>query len=445
VARRRLAVMFTSFAGCLALTVPLAAGAGAEGSGPPSGPAMTVLEPTAVMNAVGPAPTKAGILRAVGPALASPALGRFSAVVIDPTSEDAVLAIRSGVGRTPASTMKLLTAASALMVLGSTERLATTVVVSGSTLTLVGGGDATLTRVKRAGAESATLKALARQVADQIAASPINLRFDNSLFSGPVLGPGWSSSFPAAGVIAPVTALMVDQGRVRPGALSRVTNPSKQAAQVFADLLRADGVTVTSIRMGTAPPDATEIARVQSPTIGNLVERMLTESDNDLAEALAHLVGGRLSGRATFATGAAGVEQTAAKLGLQTAGLVVADGSGLSGQNTVSPVTLAQLLSDIARQSDPGLWQVGSGLPVSGFTGTLADRFARGISASAAGYVRAKTGTLTGVVALAGTVKDVDGRVLVFAVLANGVTSLDAARRAVDDFSSRLANCGCTS
>lgn len=416
----------------------------APGSTPPPAPAVAVLAPTVVAGSTAVAPTATGIQKAVTPLLKSSTLGQFSAVVVDPATEDVLLDVRAGRPRIPASTAKLLTASAALSVLDPSERLATVVLVKDTTLTLVGGGDATLARKEIPGVDAASLEDLADQVEAKVAANAVELYYDDSLFSGPKLGPGWPSSFPIDGVVAPVMSLMVDQGRVRPGASSRVDDPARQTAQVLAGMLKKRGLTVTSIFNRKAPDGSTEVARVESPTVRDLVERMLTDSENDLAESLAHLVGGRVTGKASFATGAKAVEQAVEKLGLATDGLSMVDGSGLSGRDKIPPMTLAGLLSSVARQTDPALWPIGSGLPVAGFTGTLSDRYTRGLTAAAAGYVRAKTGTLSTVVALAGTVKDVDGRVLVFAVLANDVPSLDAARDTLDLFASRLVKCGCS-
>lgn len=87
-------------------------------------------------------------------------------------------------------------------------------------------------------------------------------------------------------------------------------------------------------------------------------------------------------------------------------------------------------------------WAVSSGLPVAGFTGTLAERYDSESARAGRGVVRAKTGTLTGVSSLAGTVRDRDGRLLVFAVLTQGADT-DAARTALDEFAAALAGCGC--
>ena len=78
------------------------------------------------------------------------------------------------------------------------------------------------------------------------------------------------------------------------------------------------------------------------------------------------------------------------------------------------------------------------------FTGTLADRYTSTKTRAGRGFVHAKTGTLTGVVGLAGTVQDADGRVLVFAMLDDDVRSIPATRETMDVIASRLAECGCT-
>jgi len=79
------------------------------------------------------------------------------------------------------------------------------------------------------------------------------------------------------------------------------------------------------------------------------------------------------------------------------------------------------------------LWAAVSGLPVAGVTGTLADRFAGPVNAAGRGIVRAKTGTLTGVNALAGLVRDARGRLLAFAYVADSSPGpQELARAALD-------------
>jgi len=85
-----------------------------------------------------------------------------------------------------------------------------------------------------------------------------------------------------------------------------------------------------------------------------------------------------------------------------------------------------------------------TGLPVAGLTGTLADRYA-GRAKAAAGLVRAKTGTLSHVSAIAGTAVDRSGELLIFAFVANRVPSPDptAAEGALDRLAAALTSCGC--
>ena len=110
----------------------------------------------------------------------------------------------------------------------------------------------------------------------------------------------------------------------------------------------------------------------------------------------------------------------------------------------MQPAALTALLSAVVRDGSGRYAPVLSGLPVAGFDGTLADRFRSGPARPAAGVVRAKTGTLLGVHGLAGTVVTADGRLLVFALLADQSTSGDAAAEgALDDVAAALAGCGC--
>jgi D-alanyl-D-alanine carboxypeptidase/D-alanyl-D-alanine-endopeptidase (penicillin-binding protein 4) len=421
--------------------------AAADGDGVPPAPAPAVLQPIDVTTAAGPAPTPAGIKAAVRP-LVGPTLGDESIVIMDPTSQTVLFEKQAARPRIPASTLKLATASAALTVLGPQARIPTVVYRDADTVFLVGGGDPTLVRSgggNPLAGGSASLRTLARSVAsDFTAGTAVSVVYDDSAFRGPRLGPGWPRSFPSAGVAAPVTALVVDGGRVRPGALSRVADPARQAALVFAGFLKGRGLDVTAVTKGKRGGAGSEIARVESPPVGDIVQRMLTESENNFAEAMAHLVGGKVLGQPTFAGGAAAMSAALADLGIDTGGVSFADGSGLSGQNQVPARVLASILTDVARGADPDLALIAPGLAVAGFTGTLAERFQTPATAAGRGVVHAKTGTLTGVVSLAGTVLDADGRVLVYALIANTVPSLTAARDTMDQIASRLATCGCS-
>jgi D-alanyl-D-alanine carboxypeptidase/D-alanyl-D-alanine-endopeptidase (penicillin-binding protein 4) len=201
---------------------------------------------------------------------------------------------------------------------------------------------------------------------------------------------------------------------------------------------------VTEVRRGRSPASAIEVGRVESATVGDLVQRMLTESDDELAESLGHLVGGQALGQPTFAGGAKATVAALAALGLDTHGLTLADASGLSRRNRIPVRVLGDVLGDVVVGAHPVLGSIAPGLAVAGLTGTLADRFASAATRPGRGFVHAKTGTLTGVVGLAGTVLDADGRVLVFAMLDDDVRSIPSTRETIDVIASRLAGCGCS-
>ena len=433
---------FVAFA-LLALLGPALAPPATADTSPPAAPAPPVLAPLDPTGS--PAPTAEGVAAEIG-RLVSRGLKGGSVLVADPSSGQVLFSRSPGESLIPASVTKLTTAVAALDVLGPQSRIPTIVYRDAGTLYLVGGGDPTLVRAKGGdplAGGSASLRELARAVAADVA-EPVELVFDTSAFRGPTLGPGWPSSFPAAGVAAPVTALVVDGGRTSPGARSRVSDPAKQAAGVFAALLEREGVTVTAIRKGRHPDGADEVARVESPPVGDIVERMLTESENNYAEALAHLAGGASLGKPTFAGGAAAARAALERLGVDVEGLTLVDGSGLSRRDRIRPTLLVEILTDVATGKDADLSAIAPGLPVAGLTGTLADRYTTAATRPGRGFVHAKTGTLTGVVSLAGTVLTADGRLLVFAMIANDVRSLAGTRETMDQVASRLATCGCS-
>jgi D-alanyl-D-alanine carboxypeptidase/D-alanyl-D-alanine-endopeptidase (penicillin-binding protein 4) len=168
----------------------------------------------------------------------------------------------------------------------------------------------------------------------------------------------------------------------------------------------------------------------------------LRESDNALTEALARQAASRSGASEGFAaTGAFVVEQVKA-LGVDTTGAELVDASGLSRENRVTASLLAEVLVLGYDGEHPVLRAALDGLPVGGLTGTLSDRFDGRATGDAAGRARAKTGTLTGANALAGSVVDDDGRLIVFAGLVADAGTIEA-RAALDRFVAALAACGC--
>ncbi|HYN75533.1 MAG TPA: D-alanyl-D-alanine carboxypeptidase/D-alanyl-D-alanine-endopeptidase [Candidatus Limnocylindria bacterium] len=409
-------------------------------------PAETVLEPSQGATA----PDPAALAAVLDPILTRKALGgTVSLTVVDLATGDLLFDRTSTSPRTPASTAKILTASAALELLGGDARLTTKVVrtppaaggdpAAVPEIVLVGGGDPSLRAVPGGGDPS--LRVLAKRTAEALATSgveKVRLRYDASLFAPPTASPAWPASYVASGVVAPVTALSVDD--------ARQGDPSRYAAETFRTELVASGIAVrgglSSVRAGTSAP---EVARVQSRPVAMLVDQMLTTSDNDYAEAFGHLAAVAAGEPATFEGGAAATLAAVAGLGVRTTGVQLFDASGLARSDRAPAATLAAMLSVAGAPGREGLRPVVTGLPVAGFTGTLADRFLVGAARAGAGVVRAKTGTLTGVSALAGTVLDREGRVLAFAFLVDRTADGGASEVPVtlDRAAAALATCGC--
>jgi PBP4 family serine-type D-alanyl-D-alanine carboxypeptidase len=198
----------------------------------------------------------------------------------------------------------------------------------------------------------------------------------------------------------------------------------------------------------TAPAEAKVLGEVRSAPLAELIDNYLQISDNVLAEIVAREAAKANGEEASFA----GVSRTTLKVlqenGFDITGAQLIDGSGLSTVDHVPAALLASVLAVAAGPDgkDPRtakLRPLLGGLPVAGGSGTLESRFQAGSPAgSGRGWVRAKTGTLSGVNSLAGYVLDTDGRLMVFALMTNGTDS-NAARPALDAVASALRACGC--
>ncbi|MDQ1723114.1 MAG: hypothetical protein QOG52_142, partial [Frankiaceae bacterium] len=281
---------------------------------------------------------------------------RPGGIVLDGVTGDILYDHSSGTALVPASTAKLATAAAALTVLGPAARLTTRVLddPAAGRVVLVGGGDPTLAAgASPDGFAAARLVDLAQATATALKArgqTRVTVGYDAGIFSGPAVAPGWKPVYVTEGDVAPVGGLMLDGGRVAAGADPRVPDPAGAAGQRFAGLLTADGIQVTG-RARAAVGGGAEIASVVSPPVSALVERMLTLSDNDIAEALARHVSLKKGGAGSFAAGAAAVSAAVGAIGIP--GVRLTDGSGLSTQDRVTPAALAALLRRATDRAHP--------------------------------------------------------------------------------------------
>ena len=414
----------------------------------------------------GAMPTASGLQSALSGPLSVSALGSpVSAVVADPATGRVLWSQNPAQLVTPASTTKLATSVAALAMLGPNARFTTKVVqgASADDIILVGGGDPTLAvnaYPSQDYPQPATLAGLAVATAGQLKAehrTTISLGYDTSLYSGPGLAPGWPQSYVSTGDVTPISSLEVDQGRLdRSGnpedsddpynLRPRSEDPAGVAADAFADLLRRDGIDLTQAPAEqTAAAHAATVASVPSPPLSAIVQQMLEESNNVIAENLARHVALAVGKPASFSSAADAEISGLRHLGVTT-GIHLVDGSGLSPRDGIAPATLVQVIE--LAMANPRLRSLLAGLPVAGFSGTLSkgQSVFAGIGGAAVGSVRAKTGNLSTVTALAGTVADKSGSTLAFAFMADRIPSaglLDQAADAINQAAAVLANCGC--
>jgi serine-type D-Ala-D-Ala carboxypeptidase/endopeptidase (penicillin-binding protein 4) len=332
------------------------------------------------------------------------------AVVLDLDTGRVVFAHNAALSLRPASNEKLAVTYAALTGLGPAFRIETDVLGEGEQDGSVWRGDLVLKGYGDPSLSSADLRALARAVAaDGISTVTGRVLGDETWFDARRTAPGWKASFYLT-ESPPLSALIVDRGWT---GQRTTTQPALAAAQLFAAALARAGVHVAhGAALGSADDESQLLADVESPTVGALVRFMDRYSDNFTAEMLLKELGAVQGEDGTTADGLGVVTGLLAAAGVPTAGVHLADGSGLSLLDRWTPTALVTLLH--VMWEDPALRPILlSALPVAGETGTLAHRMR---IAPARGRVRAKTGTTDNASALSGFV----GARYAFSVLENG-------------------------
>jgi D-alanyl-D-alanine carboxypeptidase/D-alanyl-D-alanine-endopeptidase (penicillin-binding protein 4) len=210
-----------------------------------------------------------------------------------------------------------------------------------------------------------------------------------------------------------------------------VVDPVGYAAAVLRMQLEANGIAIEGAdRLGPAPEEAPELLAFAANPLSEIVRLFMKYSNNGIAESLVKALGARASGApGSWSNGIPALEKQLVALGLQTDGMRLVDGSGLSYDNRVSPRQLVEALriADAAFAFAP---EFAASLPVSGADGTLEKR-----AGDAVGSARAKTGLLTSVTALSGHALLADGTEVLFSVVVNDFRSVaERAMDAVDGF-----------
>ncbi len=421
--------------------------------------------------------------------------GGIGAVVADVATGKRLYTLNPEVPRNPASNMKVLTAATALTELGPEYRLRTT--VSGApdphghvpSLLVRGEGDPSLSY--------ADLLDVARRLLDAGVHEVDEIVIDGSYFDAQILPPAFEQQpKEIAAFRAAVAAVSVDRNaytlRLLPGAEAdapaqaslhcpdhfaldaqlttsaggapkvsaeqtprgdqlalvvrgsvpmgsrnigyerRVESPLAYAGHCMRAALRTHGIAgAQAVRVGKLEDAPPLLVTHESAPLSVLLQRVGKYSDNFVAEMLLKVIGARASGApGSSRAGVARGEALLAKLGVAKEGVQLVNGSGLFEGGSLSPNALVALL--LYAQREPSIRaEYLSQLAIAGKDGTLATRL---VELKPARVVRAKTGTLDGVVALTGYVLGPPGgRTLAFSILTSDVSGKQRAARDLTD------------
>lgn len=343
---------------------------------------------------------------------ANPQFGTLHVRVSNGTTGATVFEQASSDPLQPASSTKVLTAAAALYTLEPDATITTDVVGKGDAVTIKAAGDVWLTPEK--------IDELAGKIGTASA-----VFIDTSAWPGDTVMPGWDPQDVDGGFVAPMEPAMIHGARLGgedSGDVPRSHTPALDVAQALADRVGAQ-----TVGFGPAPADGQVVASVESPPLSQRLPEMMKHSDNVMAEAI-----GREVARARGGTSPQATLDTLSEHGFDIAGVTLADSSGLSRFDLIPP----RLLDDVMLRatSTDELRELLPALAIAGGDGTLYERYT---DLPGKGWVRAKTGTLTGTSALVGTVTSEVGNVYTFAMISNGSDILTA-RRLMDEFASTL-------
>ena len=355
----------------------------------------------------------------LAPMLDDARLGKASIQFRDVATGNVVLAKNPQLPLLPASSTKVLTVSAALLKLDLDDRITTRVVQSGSDIAVIkAAGDVWMTYE--------TIKDLAEQIRKNLPGVK-QVQIDTSAWTAPSFIESWGRENIAEGFIAPMEPAMIYGGRLNGARSGDVPRSNTPALDVAGAVARELGVTAFSKAEGTVPAGegVKELAKVESPTLRERIEKLMETSDNVMAEA----VGRELSGNDP-------VGETLRILGEHfqiPADLKIFDNSGMSKANRI-PAEFLDSLMFAAAKDNSRLSPILATLPVAAGTGTLESRYT---TLRGRGYVRAKTGTLTDTSALVGTILSESGRVYTFAIISNDAPILEA-RSAMDELASAV-------
>lgn len=228
-------------------------------------------------------------------------------------------------------------------------------------------------------------------------------------------------------------------GQLKVGAESEsayvaVVNPANNFLQHFQQVLAAEGIPVKKALVASVSGNFNqELATVESPPLAELVRKTNRESNNLYAEVLLRLLG-KVTDKMpqqqedTDEIGLKELKTALTQLGVNPNSYILADGSGLSRHNLISPEALVQTLRFMANSPAASIYR--QSLPIAGESGTLKNRLNNTPNRV---ILQAKTGTLSGVSALSGYIEVPDYEPLVFSIIVNQSDLSAASMRSATD------------
>ena len=383
---------------------------------------------TACAGALCPAPAVAGVDDAIAASLRQAGLhGAGTGVYVwDLDAALPVYELNAGTSLTPASNLKIVTSAAAILDWGVDHRFVTELcaedvpVAAGGVLQgdlyLRGLGDPSLsTRDYQQdvfGMTTASFETFARTLKREgVRKVRGRVLGDASWFDKLRTVPTWKDGLQLE--CGPLSALSGNQG-LRDG--NRVSAPATYAAKLMKQALANAGVRVTG-PPGTAkvPDTAKVVDRQYSAALRGILKHMNKESDNAFAEMLLKGLGKEFHGDGSTAAGTRASKAALHALGVKTGTYVIQDGSGLSYGNRMTAEGVVKVLGALRQRDDFDDFY--DSLAIAGEDGTIHDRM-RGTAA--AGNARVKTGTLNVAICLSGYVTSANDHLVAFSILMNG-------------------------
>ncbi len=276
---------------------------------------------------------------------------------------------------------------------------------------------------------------------------------NDTITSGPTEPASITVSRNLANSVLQITGHLAVNSQPEPVALA-VLEPAKNFLQHFRRTLAAEGITVAQalvadgsgnepvthkyrqildlIRVHLRPSAFRELAAIESPPLSQLLVETNQNSNNLYAEALLRALGANVSNTPTstdsIEVGLRVERATLTELGVDPGGYVLADGSGLSRHNLVSPEAIVQTLKAMSKSPEAVVYR--ASLPVAGISGTLQNRFR---DTPAQGILQAKTGTMSEIVSISGYLDAPHYEPLVFSMIVNQSDQFAATLRQASD------------